>query len=95
MNKPGYDVGKTTVSTVLNRHRVLPAPERGRQGSNWQAFLNHYKDQFLACDFFTVETLWLQTRTIQELIERDFREEIGLENLTDPARAIGLQGFCV
>ncbi len=26
MGKLGYDVGKTTVSTVLNRHGILPAP---------------------------------------------------------------------
>jgi putative transposase len=29
-----YNVSKTTVSTVLNRHGILPAPERGRQESN-------------------------------------------------------------
>jgi hypothetical protein len=23
--------------------------------------MNHYKDQILACDFFTVETIWLKT----------------------------------
>jgi transposase InsO family protein len=73
MNKLGYDVGKTTVSTMLNRHGILPAPERGRQGSNWQTFLNHYKDQFLACDFFTVETLWLQTVFVLFFIEHGTR----------------------
>jgi hypothetical protein len=31
MNKLGYEVDKTTVSTVLNRHGILPEPERGRQ----------------------------------------------------------------
>ncbi len=61
MGKLGFKVSKTTVSTVLARHGIPPAPERGRQGSTWRAFLNHYKEQFLACDFFTVETLGLQT----------------------------------
>ena len=32
LTKLGYDVGKTTVSNVLNRHGIVPAPERGRQG---------------------------------------------------------------
>lgn len=74
MTKLGYDVGKTTVSNVLNRHGILPALERGREGSNWQAFLNHYKDQFLACDFFTVETLWLQTLYVLFFIEHGTRQ---------------------
>jgi putative transposase len=73
MCKLGYDVGKTTVSNVLNRHGIMPAPERGRQGSNWQTFLNHYKGQFLACDFFTVETLWLQTLFVLFFIEHGTR----------------------
>jgi hypothetical protein len=74
MGKLGYNVSKTTVSIVLNRHEILPAPERGRQGSNWQAFLNHYKAQFLACDFFTVETLWLQTLFVLFFIEHGTRQ---------------------
>jgi putative transposase len=73
MNKLGYDVSKTTVSTVLDRHGILPALERGRQGSNWQSFLNHYKDQFLACDFLTVETLWLETLFVLFFIEHGTR----------------------
>lgn len=55
--KLGYAVGKTTVKAILRRHEIPPAPERGR--SSWRTFLNHYKDQMLACDFFTVETVLL------------------------------------
>ncbi|MBN1201898.1 MAG: helix-turn-helix domain-containing protein [Anaerolineae bacterium] len=44
MRKLGFEVSKTTVSTVLQRHGILPAPERGRQGSSWRVFLNHYKE---------------------------------------------------
>ena len=73
MGKLGYSVNKTTVGTVLNRHGILPAPERSRQGSNWRTFLNHYKAQFLACDFFTVETLWLQTVYVLFFIEHGTR----------------------
>ena len=61
LRKLGFQVSKTTVSTVLERHGIPPAPERGREGSSWRVFLNHYKNQFLACDFFTVEPLTLQT----------------------------------
>ncbi len=41
------------------RHRVPPTSERS--SGSWRAFLGHYKDQILACDFFTVETYWLKT----------------------------------
>jgi hypothetical protein len=61
LRKLGFDVGATTILTVLLRHSIPPALERGRQGSSWRTFLNHYKDQLIACDFFTVETLTLQT----------------------------------
>jgi transposase InsO family protein len=36
-------------------------------------FLNHYKHQFLACDFFTVETLGLQTLYVLFFIEHGTR----------------------
>lgn len=70
MRKLGFEVSKTTVSTVLQRHGILPAPERRRQGSSWRVFLKHYKDQFLACDFFTVETLGLQTLYVLFFVRR-------------------------
>ena len=74
MRKLGFDVSATTIRTVLLRHGVPPAPERGRQGSSWRTFLNHYKDQFLACDFFTVETLTLQTLYALFFIEHGTRQ---------------------
>ena len=73
MRKLGFRVSKTTVSTVLERHEIPPAPERGRQGSSWRAFLNHYKDQFSSCDFFTVETLGLQTLYVLFFLEHGTR----------------------
>lgn len=73
LRKVGLKVSATTIRTVLLRHGVPPAPERARAGSSWQTFLNHYKDQFLACDFFTVETLTLQTVYILFFIEHATR----------------------
>jgi hypothetical protein len=34
---------------------------RQRTKQRYRRQLTHYKQQILACDFFTVETLWLQT----------------------------------
>src|SRR5204862_5949099 len=46
-----------------------PAPERRRKGSTWRQFLGHYRQQMLACDFFTVETAFLQTLYVLFFIE--------------------------
>jgi len=70
--KLGFDVSEETVRNVLARHGVPPAPERGV--STWGTFLNHYKDQMLACDFFTVETIRLQTLFVLFFIELGTRQ---------------------
>jgi len=36
--------------------------------------MDHYKDQILACDFFTVETIWLQTIYVLFFIELSTRQ---------------------
>jgi transposase InsO family protein len=74
LRKLGFNVSKTAVSTVLEAHGIPPAPERRRRGSSWRVFLNHYKHQFLACDFFTVETLGLQTLYVLFFIEHGTRQ---------------------
>ena len=65
--KLGHDVGRTTTKEILRRHNIPPAPERGH--TPWRTFLNHDKDQILACEFFTVETLFLQTIYVLFFIE--------------------------
>ena len=67
--KLGYTLGRSTVRDVLKRHRVPPAPQRRRQASTWRAFLARHRDQFLACDFFTVETLFLKTLYVLFFLE--------------------------
>src|ERR671933_1381262 len=69
LTKLGYRLGRSTVRDILQRHRVSPAPERRRQGSTWRAFLRRHQDQIVACDFFTVETLFLKTIYILFFIE--------------------------
>jgi hypothetical protein len=66
--KLGFKVSRTTIRNVLDRHDILPAPVRG--GSIvWRHLMKHYKQQILACDFFTVETFWLQTLYVLFFIE--------------------------
>jgi putative transposase len=66
--KLGVDVSITTVRNILDRNGILPAPVRfGSIG--WRNLLRHYKDQLLACDFFTVETIFLHTVYVLVFIE--------------------------
>ena len=66
--KLGYVTSVTTIANVLRRNSIQPAPVRG--GSvGWKQLLTHYKDQLLACYFFTVETISLQTLYVLFFIE--------------------------
>jgi putative transposase len=53
LRKLGYTLSRSAVRDVLKRHRVPPAPERGRRGDDWRRFLARHREQLLACDFFT------------------------------------------
>ena len=58
LKKLGFVASLTTVRNVIDRNGIVPAPVRfGSIG--WKTMMNHYKDQLLACDFFTVETIFL------------------------------------
>lgn len=66
--KLGHDISDETVASILKRHGIPPVPERNPSLS-WQQLMNYYKDQLLSCDFFTVETLFLQTIYVLFFIE--------------------------
>ena len=66
--KLGHEVSTQTIANILRRHGIPPAPERSRSPS-WRHLLSHYKDQILACDFFTIETLLLRTFYLLFFIE--------------------------
>lgn len=66
--KLGYTISHETVGNILERHGIPPAPELSTSPS-WRHLMTHYKDQLLACDFFTLETLFLQTIYVLTFIE--------------------------
>ena len=68
LEKLGYTISDEGVADILRRHNVPPAPERGGSPS-WRHLMTHYKDQILASDFFTVETLFLKTVYVLFFIE--------------------------
>ncbi|CAA9356409.1 MAG: Mobile element protein, partial [uncultured Chloroflexia bacterium] len=91
LSKLGHDVGRSTIRDVLKRRRVPPAPERSRQGTRWRTFLTHYKDEMVACDFFTVETTWLKTLYVLFFIELGSRRVHLAGCTTNPTSAWATQ----
>jgi transposase InsO family protein len=69
LTKLGHRVGRSTIRDVLKRHHIPPVPVRSRQGPSWRAFLRHYQEQVLAADFFSVESVLLQTIYVLFFIE--------------------------
>ena len=66
--KLGYVLDEQTVAHILKRHGIPPAPQR-RRSPSWRHLMSHYQAQILACDFFTVETLFLRTLYVLIFIE--------------------------
>jgi putative transposase len=58
LRKLGITVSATLVRNVLARAGIPPAPERA--SSSWRSFLREHGNTILACDFFTVDTVWLR-----------------------------------
>jgi len=69
----GVRVSATAIQTTLRRHRVDPAPRRAN--STWRAFLHQQAAGIVACDFVTVDTVWLRRLYVLFFIELDTRPE--------------------
>lgn len=67
----GYRVGTTTIRTILRRAGIKPAPRR--DGPSWAEFLRLQARGIMACDFFTVETAFLQTLYVFFFIDHGTR----------------------
>jgi transposase InsO family protein len=65
--KLGYGISASSVRNILKQHWIATSSERS--SGSWRNFLGHYKGQILACDFFTVETIWLKTIYVLFFIE--------------------------
>jgi putative transposase len=53
----GVRVSATSVAKILRQAGLPPAAARARL--SWHKFLRAHAESIIACDFFTVETLWL------------------------------------
>jgi putative transposase len=71
LRRLGVRVGATTIRTLLRQRALGPAPRR--TGPSWAEFLRAQAQGVLACDFFTVETVWLRTLYVLFWIEHGSR----------------------
>ena len=67
LDKLGIRVSAATIRTLIRTSRLGPAPRR--TGPTWTQFLRAQAQGVVACDFFTVETAWLQTLYVLLFIE--------------------------
>ena len=67
----GVQVSASAIRTILHRHRLDPAPRPTT--TTWHAFLRQQAAGIVACDFFTVDTIWLQRLYVLFFIELDTR----------------------
>jgi putative transposase len=58
LRKLSIAVSATSVRNILAKAGLPPAPRRDRQ--SWRTFLQAHGESILACDFFTVDTVWLR-----------------------------------
>ena len=66
--KLGFKISHMGVAKILRRQRIPPAPRRAGHRT-WREFVRQHAAQMLACDFFTVESVWLQRLHVLFFIE--------------------------
>ena len=81
LGKLGVRVSATSIAMLLRRSGVGPAP---RRGIGWRGFLKAQAAGILACDFFTVETAFLETLYVLFFIEIGTRRVHVTVSTTNP-----------
>jgi hypothetical protein len=79
-------VSETAIRSTLGRHGLDPAPRR--TATTWRAFLRQQAAGIIACDFFTVDTVWLRRLYVLFFIELDTRR-VHLVGATANPRPLG------
>jgi hypothetical protein len=67
LHRLGVQVSATTIRMTLRRHGLDPTPRPA--ATTWRAFLRQQATGIVACDFFTVDTVWLQRLSVLIFIE--------------------------
>jgi transposase InsO family protein len=85
----GIQVGATTIRSLLRRNGLGPAPRK--DGPSWSESLRAQADGILACDFFAVETAFLQTLYVLFFIEVGTRRVRVMSSTRNPDAAYTTQ----
>jgi putative transposase len=67
LQRLGMRVSATGIRATLRRHGLDPAPRPA--STTWRAFLRQQAAEIVACDFFTVDTVWLRRLYVLFFIE--------------------------
>jgi putative transposase len=67
LQRLGCRISASSISRVLRAHGIDPAPRRAP--TTWRSFLRRQAAGILACDFFTVDTVFLQRLYVLFVIE--------------------------
>ena len=78
----GIVVSATTIRTILRRACLGPAPRRN--GPTWREFLSAQAKGIVACDFFTVETVFLKTLYVLVFVHIETRRILGMGVSANP-----------
>jgi hypothetical protein len=76
LRKFGITVSATLVRNVLAQAGIPPAPRRA--ASSWRSFLRQHRDSILACDLFTVDTVWLRRLYVLFFVSIGTRQPVRL-----------------
>jgi putative transposase len=82
LNGLGIIVSATTIHTILRRAGLGPAP--CRDGPSWREFLSAQAKGIVACDFFTVETVFLKTFYVLVFMHIHTRRILGVGVSANP-----------
>jgi putative transposase len=89
LRKLGIALSATSVRNILAQAGLPPAPERNRQ--SWHTFLRAHGESILACDFFTVDTVWLRRLHVLVFLSIGSRRVEYLACTSSPSTAWMLQ----
>jgi len=71
LRKLGLRASASSVRSVFKRSQIPPAPRRS--GPTWREFLRAQAQSVIACDFFTIDTVWLRRLYVLFFIELESR----------------------
>lgn len=89
LGKLGVTVSASSVRNILTRAGLPPAPRRDAQ--SWRSFLRAHSQSILACDLFTVDTVWLHRLYVLAFISLSSRRVEYLAITSKPDTAWMLQ----